>query len=206
MKKVNVPRIVWVVCLFLLLITILIMVMDYKINFQYLVSNKLYFYECSGDLCVTEVEDDSLLLYSKYKCGEEDCPIYKSNINDKYALLEDGKLSILYDYRDGKVISREYDSYEFINDNYIIVSNSKLKGIINKDNKVTVPVTYDEIGYKSGEYLTGYNLNLILVKKNDKYGVVSFKDGNVIEEVTKTEEQINELLDIIKNEEKYLVD
>lgn len=204
MKKINIPRIIWIVCLFLLLITILIMVMDYKINFQYLVSNKLYFYECSGNLCVTEVEDDNYLLYSKYECGKGQCPIYKNNINDRYALLEDGKLIILYDYREGKVISREYDSYEFINDNYIIVSNSKLKGVINKDNKVTIPITYDEIGIKKDGYLTGYNLNLILVKKNDKYGILSYKDGSVFEEVTKLEDEVTNLLEIIKNEDKYL--
>ena len=40
-KEINIARIVWVSCIFLLLITILIMVMDYKINYQYKVENKL---------------------------------------------------------------------------------------------------------------------------------------------------------------------
>ena len=66
MKKHNFGRILWVTSLFLLLIEILLMVMDYKINYQYLTKNELYFYECEGNLCVSEAQEKKNLIYSKY--------------------------------------------------------------------------------------------------------------------------------------------
>ena len=38
-KKINFARVTWVVCLFLFLIIVLLMIMDYKINYQYLTHN-----------------------------------------------------------------------------------------------------------------------------------------------------------------------
>ena len=58
MKKQKMGRILWVSSLFLLLITILFMVMDYKINYQYLEEKNLYFYECDGTLCVSNTKEE----------------------------------------------------------------------------------------------------------------------------------------------------
>lgn len=174
------------------------MVIDYKVHYQYLTLSKIYFYECSGNLCVTEVKDNSMLLYSTYDCGYNDCPIYKKNIGDDYALLEGEQSNILYNYREGKIISKDYDDYEFINNDYIIVKKNNLVGVINKDNKVSVPIIYEELGYRSEEYLIGYNINSILAKKDNKYGIISFKDGSIIEDIIKPEEEIESLLKILK--------
>ena len=59
MGRFNVPRLIWVSCLFLDLIIILAMVIDYKVNYQFLTRNSLYFYDCDNNLCVSENTDSS---------------------------------------------------------------------------------------------------------------------------------------------------
>lgn len=201
MKKINIAKTIWVLSIFLVLIVILIAVMDYKINFEYKIKNKLYFYECDGNLCVTEVKDDKKLLYSKYECGYEECPIFKSELDDTYVILEDEDNNILFNYRDSKVISNNYDDYQFINNNYIIVTNANYQGIIDINNNLTVPTIYNKLGYIKEDYLIGYNLNYIIAQKDDLYGIVSIKNGTITEELKHKEEEINILLDIINKEE-----
>ena len=201
MKKNNIPKVIWILSVFLVLIVILIAVMDYKIHYEYKIKNKLYFYECDGNLCVTEVEDDKKLLYSKYECGYEECPVFKSEINDKYVILEEKGYNILFDYRESKIISTDYNNYQFINNNYIIVTQNKHQGIIDINNKITVPAIYDKLGYIKEEYLTGYNLNNIIAQKDNLYGIISIKNGTVVEKIKYKEEEINTLLNIISNEE-----
>lgn len=198
MKKINVARVVWIVCLFLLLIVILLMVMDYKINYQYLNHNYIYFYECSGNLCVSTIEDNQKLLFSAYDCGYDDCPSYKKDISDDYVLLEGNDGNILYQYRKNMVVSKDYDDYEFIDNHYIIVKIHGLYGVIDLDNTVVIKPVYDEIGIHSNGYLTGYNINSIIVKKNDKYGLLSYKDGKMIEEFLYTDENLEELVAFLK--------
>ena len=43
-SKVNIFKIIWISGVFLLLIVILLMIMDYKINYEYLTQKKIYFY------------------------------------------------------------------------------------------------------------------------------------------------------------------
>ena len=108
------------------------MVMDYKINYEYLpISNKkLYFYNCDNELCTTEVEDKNKEIYSVYDCWYEACPKYKSNVNDDHVLLEKNNIIILYNYKIGEEISRDYNSYLFIDNEHIIVEKDKKYGII----------------------------------------------------------------------------
>ena len=135
--KKNIYRIIWVSCIFLVLIVILVMIMDYKINYEYLEENNLYFYNCDGNLCTTEVKDNSLDLYSVYECRYEECPKFTSIINENYVLLRDNDNSYeLYNYKDGNVISAGYDSYIFIDNNYIIVSKGNKYGVIDIDDNV----------------------------------------------------------------------
>lgn len=200
MKKVNWARIIWVSSIFMLLIVILIMIMVYKIKFQYAYKNKLYFYECESNLCVTEVKNDDKLMYSKYDCGKKNCPIYKKNIDDNYVLLSEDANTILYNYRTGKVISKNYDNYFFINNNYIIVEKDGYHGVIGIKNNLVVPLEYEKIGYFRDDYLSGYNLNYIVAKKNERYGIISFKDGSVINDFNTSEEEVAILIDKIQNE------
>lgn len=200
MKKNKNAKKIWIVAIFLELIIILVMIIDYKIHYQYLTQNKLYFYECDGNLCVTEVEDNDHLLYSTYDCNYEICPTYKKEIGDTHILLEEKNTNILYNYRTKKIVSKDYDDYHFLNNQYIIVIKDNKQGIINIENQITINPIYDELGYKEDTYLSGYNLNYIIAKKASKYGIVSFKTGEIIEPLEYSEDKINELLEKIKLE------
>ena len=200
MRKLNVPRFIWITSLFLLLIIILICVMVYKIKYQYAFSKELYFYECDGTLCVMEVKSDDKLMYSKYDCGEDECPFYKRDIDENYVLLTKDEETILYHYRDGKVISNDYDDYLFINQNYIIVTKSGYQGVIDLKGSEVVPLEYSKIGYYTNNYLSGYNLEYIVAQKNDKYGIISFKTGDVLEKFETEESDLDTLLDKLKEE------
>ncbi len=199
MKNLNIPRIVWVSCLFLDLIVILVMVIDYKVNYQYMVTHSLYFYDCDGNLCVSEATESDKI-YSTYLCGNEMCPVYEKTVEDDYAILNSGESAILYNYKVGKVISKGYDSYEFINSNYVIVTKNKYKGVIDLEDEVTVKVLYQDIGVRTSDYVTGYNVNNIIAKRSDKYGIISFKDGSIVEDFKYSEDKLPELLNIIKQD------
>lgn len=198
-KKINFLRFIWVSCLFLTLIVILLMVMDYKINYEYLEksSGKVYFYDCGDEVCTTEVKDDSKKLYSTYDCWYNTCPIYKGVINDDYALLKEDTSFVLYNYKTGDTITSGYDSYTFINKEYIIVTKDAQDGIIDINDNVIVKPEYDQIGYFDGDYLIGYSTDKIIASKNDKYGIISFKDGRVVEEFKHSEAEVSSLLALI---------
>lgn len=200
MKKRNIARIIWISSIFLELIVILIMIVDYKVHYQYLTVNKLYFYECTGNLCVTEVKDTEHLLYSTYECGYNECPTYKKELDDTYVLLTEKEDCLLYNYRTGDLISRDYDDYQFINNNYLIVTKNGLQGIINVNNQLIISPTYEQIGYYQDAYLIGYNINSIIAKQNNKYGIISFKTGKTIEPFKYEEADINNLLEMLKTE------
>ena len=197
-RKINVARIVWVVSLFLLLIVILLMVMDYKINYQFLKHDYLYFYECEETICVTNVKDNSKKLLSKYDCEYENCPSYKKTISDEYALLEKDTTNILYNYKKNTIISTDYDNYEIIDAKHIIVEKNSLYGVITVNKEIIINPTYNEIGIHSNNYLKGYNEELIIAKKKDKYGIISFKTGEIKEEFKYGEDNLQELIDSMK--------
>lgn len=199
--KKNIYRIIWVSCIFLVLIVILVMIMDYKINYEYLEENNLYFYNCDGNLCTTEVKDNSLDLYSVYECRYEECPKFTSIINENYVLLRDNDNSYeLYNYKDGNVISAGYDSYIFIDNNYIIVSKGNKYGVIDIDDNVIINTSYDQIGIYDNDILDGYNSENIIAKKNDKYGIVSYKTGEVNEKFDYSEDRLEELTMVIESQ------
>lgn len=194
MKKL--PRIIWISCVFIFLALILFLIVTYKINYEYLNYNYLYFYECDGTLCMANTKDDSKLIYSKYECGYDLCPEYLKKVNDDYVILKKDTEFILYNYRTANNISTNYEDYEFITSNYIIVSTKNKKGIIDIKNNLIIPLIYDEIGYKKDNYLSGYNLNDIVVKKENLYGIISYKTGNIVEEIKYTTiEEVLTLLD-----------
>ena len=189
------PRIVWVTSLFLVLIITLILVIHYKVNYEYLNYNYLYFYECNSTLCMSNTKDNNNLIYSKYECGYDACPSFIKSLKEDYVILKKDKEFILYNYRTSTKISSDYEDYEFINSNYIIVTSNKKKGIIDKNNTKVVDTIYEDIGYKNEEYLLGYNLNNIIIKKDNLYGIISFKDGSIIEDIKyQTLEEVTSLL------------
>ena len=198
MKRKIIAKKIWITAIFLGLIVTLIAVIDYKVHYQYLTKNKLYFYECTGILCVTEVKDDSKLLYSSFDCKYDECPVYKSELDDTHVLLEEENELLLYNYRTGVTISKDYDDYKILNNKSIIVVRNKKQGIINFQNELLVETIYDQLGHEQNEYLTGHNINSIIAKKDDKYGIISLKTGEIIEPFNYEEDEINQLLDKIK--------
>lgn len=199
MKKINIPKTIWISSIFIILIIILISIINYKINYQYLSYEYLYFYECDNNLCVSQTKDVGKLIYSKYECGYSSCPEFIKNLEDNFVVLKKDNKYILYDYRNSKTISDNYQNYELINNNYIIVTLKTKKGIIDRNNQLIVDTIYDEIGVKE-DYLKGYNLNNIIVKDDDLYGIISYKNGSIVEEIKYKEDKINTLLDIIKKQ------
>lgn len=180
-QELNIYRIIWISCIFIILIIILIMLADYKINYQYLKESKLYFYDCNGELCTTEVKEKNKKPYSKYDCKYEVCPKYIKQIRDDYVLLElKNNIYELYDYKKGETISSGYDSYTFIDNKYIIVSQNNKYGIIDTDDNIVVSIIYELIGHIEGEALSGYNTENIIAVKKDKYGIINYKSGQVI--------------------------
>lgn len=196
MKK-KIAKIVWIVSIFLELTIILVMVIDYKVNYQYLTENKLYFYECTDSLCVTEVESKDHLTYSIYDCGYEECPVYMKKLDDNYVLLKEKDNYVLYNYWGGEIISKDYDEYQILNNQYIIVTKNNKKGIINIKNELILETIYEDVGYIQDGYFTGYNLSQIIVKQNGKYGIVSYNNGEIIENIVEPVENIDSLLKII---------
>lgn len=202
MKKHNFGRILWVTSLFLLLIEILFMVMDYKINYQYLTKNELYFYECEGNLCVSEAQEKKNLIYSKYDCGEKECPFYKKSIDSNYVILEynNSNKILLFNYRTGKMISNSYEDYIVIDQDHFVVTLNAKQGIMDSTGKIIVPTTYNQIGILNNNLLQGYNFQNIIVKKDNQYGILSYKTGTIIEKTEYQEGDLNLLLEKLKEE------
>ncbi len=198
MKNKNIYRVIWISCIFLLLIVVLVSIMDYKINHEYEDENYLYFYKCDGNVCTSSVMDSSKELLSRYECRYEECPKYERNLYKDYVLLKESDNSYeLYNYITGDVISAGYDNYNFINDDYIVVSREKKQGIITVKDEVIVNTIYDKIGVIDNNTLTGFNQEYIVALKGDKYGIISYKDGKVKEDFKYQESRLEELLVMI---------
>ena len=201
MKKINIAKITWVTSLFLLLTVILITVMDYKINYQHKTKNVLYFYDYDGTLSVTEVKNDNHLLYSKYECGDELCPSLKKELDNTYVVLTIGNKNMLYNYKEGIIVNDSFDNYKYLNNKYFIVMKNNNQGIIDLDNNLLVPALYEELGYIQNDTLIGYGMNYIVAKKNSKYGIISFKDGTIIEDFIYDETEIDKVLKLLNDKE-----
>ena len=200
-KKINIPRIIWITGVFMLLIVTLMMIVTYKINYEYLRKNYLYFYNCSDSVCTSLVENEynKEELYSVYECEYDTCPSLLKVLNEDYLILKDNEINILYNYRNGKKITDVYEDYNLINDRYFIVKLNGYEGIIDRDNNIKISISYDELGYKKNDTLVGYSIDKIIVKKDNKYGIISIKTGEIIEKIEHKEKDIDELLKLINS-------
>lgn len=200
-KNINIFKIIWITGIFLLLITILLMVMDYKINYEYLTENNLYFYNCNNSVCTAYVKDgiSKSKLYSTYKCGYKTCPTIKKILGNSYAILSKDNINILYDFINNKMISNNYEDYILINDKYFIITINNYQGLIDINNNIIINPTYQQLGYNKDGILQGYNLQNIIVKDNDLYGIITIKEQQIIKNIEYKEENIEELLTIINS-------
>lgn len=173
MKKNKVWKIVWIVGIYAILITILYLVILYKVEWEDKDLNTyLYFYDCNDNLCTATTKQDKY--YSRYMCENNFCPYITSVINNNLILTNDKK-SLIYDYVNGKVVNDSYDKYRFIDDDIVVVTDltSKKEGIINLDGEILVDVKYD--------YVDDFKNELISFRNNDLFGVSTIDGTNIVD-------------------------
>ena len=200
-RKINIWRLIWVVGIFAILIVILLMVIDYKVNYEYLHKNYIYFYNCDDDLCSSFVNSgfNSNELYSIYECDYEDCPVLDRELGSDYIILTKDEKKILFDYKNGNIVADIYENYNLINDRYFIVSLNGYSGIIDFEGNILVKVNYDGLGYYRDDNLVGYNAINIIAKKKNLYGIISIKSEEIVEEFKYEEKDINNLIELINS-------
>ena len=96
MKKHNIWRIVWMVGIYAILLLILFLVVQYKVKWEGIdLSDYLYFYNCSNNLCTTN--EKIITYYSRVKCDNNKCPYIKDK-KDNLVILTSEKKEYIYDY------------------------------------------------------------------------------------------------------------
>lgn len=102
---------------------------------------------------------------------------------DKYIVKRVKEKIIVEDLFSKKVILNEYDGVYFENLNTIIVEKNGKYGVINKDNKIEIPLKYDEISpLINGKYY--------IVENNYKSGVINKKGEEIIPTIYEMIDQI----------------
>lgn len=162
---------VWVIGIYVILIIILYLVVEYKIKYEDGIFFKyLYFYNCSDELCATDDYDDinnDGLVYSIYRYDyDSKIPTYEK-INDKYIILNDNDNYLYYNYLEGKIVN-DYQEYKNINNEYLIVKNEEKYGIIDIDNNSKLEINYDYINYVVEIFVTIKDNELDIYNKEIK--------------------------------------
>lgn len=178
MKRSNRFTYIWVIGIYLILLIILLLVVEYKVKYEdHTFYNYLYFYKCNNKLCSTDnfekIEDKSTLL-SVYKYNyKDDIPTYEYIVSD-YVLINDNNKYVYYDYVKGEIINN-YSEYRVVKKdniaNYLIVKNETKYGIIDVDNKVVVDFKYDDIIHSN---------NLFIVKEGTGYNIINIEDKKIL--------------------------
>ena len=186
MKKINWWKLVWVLGVYIILGLILYLVIEYKVKWESLDTNKyLYFYDCESNLCTSTTKVGSY--YSRY-IYKKDSP-YIISYDDETAIINDNGKYLVYDYKNDKVVSDSYDWYEYLyyNDGvYFIVKSNNKTGIIDEQGSMIVNNIYDSI-VLSGKMLKVRNDNLYGLLDSDfnnyldiEYQYVEVNGENII--------------------------
>jgi len=184
--KNNLWHLIWIAGVYITLIAILILIIEYKVKWENKDLNTyLYFYNCSGSLCNTtnRITD----YYSKVKCDKKICPYIKEK-KDNLLILADDEKEYVFDYITDKIVSDNYVKYTFINDQLIVKNDENKYGIINLNNEVLVNLEYNKIV----DYKNGY----LAYAENGKVGIVN-SEKNI--DIKPNYESV-----IIINDEKYV--
>lgn len=169
-KKNNLFRIIWIVGVYAILITILYLVVIYKVQWENKdLNDYLYFYDCNNYLCTSIIKQDEYI--SKIKCDSNDCPYIKEK-NSDIVILSNNKKTWMYNYQMDKIVSDGYVDYKYIVDDYYIATNNDgMQGIIDKDNNILVDFNY--------EYIKDYSNGYVIYSINDLYGI--YNDEKLID-------------------------
>ena len=170
MKKNKLWKIIWVTCIYAILIIILYLVILYKVKWENKDFNTyLYFYDCGNAVCSTITKPNTY--YSKIVCDDGECP-YISEFSDNIVILTKNEKSWLYDYKNDNIHNDDYVNYKQLNNDLYVVTDENMKqGIIDKVGKNVAANRYDEI--------VDYNYGLIVHKENDLYGI-DYESGNKV--------------------------
>lgn len=171
MKKNSIWHIVWIISLYALLITILYLVVIYKVKWEDRDHNKyLYFYDCGDTFCTTDIKVDNY--YSNVICNNKLCPIIVNTKNNLVVLRENGK-EYIFDYLKGQIINDTYYKYNFTdNDEYYIVADMNDNyGVINANGEVVAPLSYSSIA--------NYKDNLVVYEENGLLGINNVSNEDI---------------------------
>ena len=171
MKNNSLWRVIWIVGIYAVLVSILYLVIIYKVKWENKDLNKyLYFYNCSGQICTSDISQNNF--YSKIVCEDNKCP-YIENINDDLLILSNENKTYLYNYLTGKIISDKYLEYKSLNNNYYIVrNNDNQEGIIDQEANIVIDFQDNVIADYNGYYLTYIN-------SNNKYQIKNINTGEI---------------------------
>ena len=146
MKKNNLWHIVWIVSIYATLITILYLVIVYKVKWETKDYTKyLYFYDCgSNDVCTTDTKID--VYYSRVECPKDICPRIISTTDD-LAIIGTDEDNYLFDYTKSKIVNDTYKSYKFSSqeDYYVVRNQDNMYGVIDDNGNIQVELKYNEI-------------------------------------------------------------
>ena len=193
MKKINWWKLVWVLGVYIILGLILYLVIEYKVKWESLDTNKyLYFYDCESNLCTSTTKVGSY--YSRY-IYKKDSP-YIISYDDETAIINDNGKYLVYDYKNDKVISKSYDWYKYLfyngNTYFIIRGNNKV-GIIDNQGSMVVNNIYDNIVLEN---------NMLKVSNNSLYGLLD-SDFNIYLDIEYQYVEVNGENVIIEKDNKY---
>lgn len=197
MKNNKIYKIVWVSGIYLFLVLLLFLVVEYKVKWEGRDFHKyLYFYDCSGRLCSTDMKPEKY--YSKYLC-KKSCPRIKNIVDDSVVLLEGINNGAIYNYRDGKVINDDYVNYTVLFKNSFIVFNGIKKGIISIDGKIILDFSYDDI--------MPLDTNYVKIKNNNLWGIKSISGEKELSPEYDNLEFVNDnILLVSQNNQYYFID
>ncbi len=196
MKKKNIYKITWLTGMYLFLILLLFLIVEYKVKWEGRDLNKyLYFYNCSESLCTTELKTKKY--YSKYLCKEK-CPMVKT-ITDDIVILQGIDNGAIFNYKEGKIINNKYVSYNMISKDKIVVSNGTKKGIIDLEGKILLASKYDDIEAGIGTY--------VKVKSNNLWGIKSIgEDKQIVCKYDDLDFVTNNILLVSSQNKYYFID
>ena len=195
MKEKNIWHLVWIISIYAALITILYLVVEYKVKWEDRdLSTYLYFYKCSNKLCTTDNKITSY--YSKVKCENKMCP-HITQIKNNYIILSNNEKEFVFDYIKGNIISNIYNNYSFINDSLIAENNENKYGIIDYEGNVLINFDYNKIiDYKDG---------FVAYSENSKVGIINTERNIDIKPAYEYVQLINDSIYIYKEDNKYYI-
>lgn len=211
MKSSKLWKIVWVTGIYIILAIILYLVILYKVKWEDKDLNTyLYFYDCNKSLCTSTTKQDEY--YDKILCDDDFCPHVTNVIGDNKVILSRNDISWIYNYKSGAIIDDKYVEYNYLGNDYIIVTDKLSKqGIIDLDGNVLVNPKYEVIddfknsliSYKSGD-LEGICMIDGTVKVDAKYEDVILIDDSMFAAKKDNLYQIYSYNDLqYINDEKY---